>query len=70
MGVIGGERGIRTPGEIAPTSDYLSDEDSKSAGAEVVVIGTRTLPSGVEHLAQMGDVWVTGHRISFTRSEE
>ena len=37
-------------------------EDSKNAGAEVVMIVTRTLPSGVEHLAQMGDVWVTSHR--------
>ncbi len=37
-------------------------EDRKNAGAEVVVIVTRTMPSGVDHLAQMGDVWVTSHR--------
>jgi hypothetical protein len=37
-------------------------EDRKNAGAEVVVIVTRTMPSGVEHLVQMGDVWVTSHR--------
>ncbi len=37
-------------------------EDRKTAGAEVVVIVSRTMPGGVEHLAQMGDVWVTSHR--------
>ena len=37
-------------------------EDRKNAGAEVVVIVSRTMPTGVELLAQMGDVWVTSHR--------
>lgn len=37
-------------------------EDRKNAGAEVVVIVTRTMPSGVEHLAQIEDVWVTSHK--------
>jgi hypothetical protein len=37
-------------------------EDRKNTGAEVVVIVSRTMPTGVELLAQMGDVWVTSHR--------
>jgi len=37
-------------------------EDRKNAGAEVIVIVSRTLPSSVEYLAQVGDVWVTSHR--------
>jgi len=37
-------------------------EDGSHAGAEVVVIATRTLPSGVEHLTQMEDVWVASPR--------
>lgn len=35
-------------------------EDRAKAGAETVVIVTRTLPSGVAHLTQMEDVWITG----------
>lgn len=33
-------------------------EDRANAGAEVVIIVTRTLPIGVEHLGQIGEVWV------------
>lgn len=37
-------------------------EDGSHAGAEVVVIASRTLPSGVEHLTQVEDVWVASPR--------
>jgi len=36
-------------------------EDRATAGAEVVVIVTRSLPNGVEHLTQIDDVWVASH---------
>jgi len=34
-------------------------EDRQKVSAEVVVIVTRTLPSGIKYLAQIEDVWVT-----------
>lgn len=37
-------------------------EDSSHAGADVVVIASRSLPSGVEHLSQVEDVWVASPR--------
>ena len=35
-------------------------EDRGKAGADTVVIVSRTMPNGVAHLSQMEDVWVTG----------
>lgn len=37
-------------------------EDRATAGAEAVVIVSRTLPNGVKHLTQVDDVWVASHQ--------
>ena len=37
-------------------------EDRAAAGAEAVVIVSRTLPNGVKHLTQVDDVWVASHQ--------
>lgn len=38
-----------------------AQRDRAGEGAEAVIIVSRTLPVGVEHLSLMGDVWVASH---------